>query len=181
VTFNITEKMPYELRIFKLPISYHYYDPVPIMMAKYIGAQEIKEREMRLRKLISFKNPTKEDQRHMIFGFLNCFESKKSKETVLAEEHAKIIQLEIMKKAGTFDQWSKEKVELFFQQVHFLARDTDEEIDFLKLQNKTLYMKQLMNLKTRGRYFDETNTFIAEVKHAPSLRSQKIVVSNDSL
>jgi len=49
VTFNITEKMPYELRISKLPISYHYYDPVPIMMAKYIGAQEIKEREIKLR------------------------------------------------------------------------------------------------------------------------------------
>ena len=69
----------------------------------------------------------------MAFGFLKCFESKKSKDAVLAEEQAKIIQLENMKKAGTFDQWSKEKVELFFQQVHFLARDTDEEVDFLKL------------------------------------------------
>lgn len=43
------------------------------------------------------------------------------------------MSLSMMKKAGTFDKWSKEKVELFFQQVHFLARDTDEEVDFLKL------------------------------------------------
>jgi hypothetical protein len=38
VTFYIIEKMPSELRVSNLPISYHYYDPVPIMMAKYIGA-----------------------------------------------------------------------------------------------------------------------------------------------
>ena len=61
-----------------------------------------------------------------------------------------------MKQHGGFDNWSKEKIDQFFQQIHFLARDNDEEVDFLKLQNKTLYMRQLMNLKIRGRYIDET-------------------------
>ena len=37
VSFDITEKMPYELKIQKLPVSFHYYDAVPILMAKYIG------------------------------------------------------------------------------------------------------------------------------------------------
>jgi hypothetical protein len=82
-----------------------------------------------------------------------------------------------MQRQGNFDKWSKENVDLFFQQLHFLARDSDEAIDFLKLQNKTLYMKQLMNLKIRGRYLDETAYFIEDVKQVPSIKSQTAVVS----
>ncbi len=33
---NLMEKLPLELRISRLPLSYHFYDAVPIMMARYL-------------------------------------------------------------------------------------------------------------------------------------------------
>jgi hypothetical protein len=33
---NLTEKLPSELRISHLPLSFHFYDAVPIMMARYL-------------------------------------------------------------------------------------------------------------------------------------------------
>ena len=131
-----------------------------------------------IRKNISFRNSTQQPQKHIIQGFCSCFERTKSnKEQQDLEHQSKALTLNLMKQHGGFDNWSKEKIDQFFQQIHFLARDSDEEVDFLKLQNKTLYMKQLMNLKIRGRYIDETQYFLEDVKQLPSVESQKAVVS----
>jgi hypothetical protein len=50
---NLVEKIPLELKTSHLPLSYHFYDSVPIMMARYLAQldldyeeeQEKKERE----------------------------------------------------------------------------------------------------------------------------------------
>jgi hypothetical protein len=63
------------------------------------------------------------------------------------------------------------------ENMQFLQRGDNENKDIKKLFNKQMYMVQLMNMKTRGRFFDETKLFVDMVNQMPSIRSQKKVVS----
>jgi hypothetical protein len=58
--------MPNELKIKNLPSSYHYYDSVPILMAKFIREKEAGMEEEVIRKNISFRNSTQQPQKHII-------------------------------------------------------------------------------------------------------------------
>lgn len=46
------------------------------------------------------------------------------------------------------------------------------------LKEKQLFLNQLMNLKTRGRYLDETDLFERDLCQFPSPQSQSRVVSH---
>jgi hypothetical protein len=70
--------------------------------------------------------------------------------------------------AGLAD-WNKDKINLFLEQLYYLQREENEILDMKKLQNKQLYVRQLMNLKSKGRYLDETLFYVETMKVAPSL------------
>jgi hypothetical protein len=53
----------------------------------------------------------------------------------------------------------------------------DSNYDLEKLFLKQMHMKQLMNLKSKGRFIEETKIYESEFKKAPSTKSQKRVVS----
>jgi len=55
------------------------------------------------------------------------------------------------------------------QQLHEME---GEEYDAQKLFMKQLHMRQLMGLKTKGRYLEETKIFDNEMKTLPSADSQ---------
>jgi dihydroneopterin aldolase len=57
----------------------------------------------------------------------------------------------------------------------------DEEYDMQKLIMKQLHMRQLMGLKTKGRFLEETRMFELDMHVTPSLASQTKVVSDRSL
>lgn len=67
------------------------------------------------------------------------------------------------------NEWSNEKLRLFQEQLYYLQREEDENLEMKKLENKQLQMKQLMNLKSKGRFLDETLYFVETMKVAPSI------------
>lgn len=52
----------------------------------------------------------------------------------------------------------------------------DEAYDLDKLYNSQMHIRQLMNLKTKGRFLEETKIFEYQTKMVPSKELQKKVV-----
>ena len=75
------------------------------------------------------------------------------------------------------EDWDREKVRLFYEQIFFLQMEEDQVRDLRKLNQKQLYLRQLMMLKTKGRFLDETKTFEDHLKCLPSSDSQARVVN----
>ncbi len=57
-----------------------------------------------------------------------------------------------------------------------LHAELTDENDRLRLGIKELKLRQLLSLKTRGRFLDETKVFEGDIKVLPSPESQKKVV-----
>jgi len=43
ININLVEKIPLEFKISHFPLSFHFYDAVPIMMAKYLSTFDINQ------------------------------------------------------------------------------------------------------------------------------------------
>ncbi len=55
---NLVDKIPLELKTSRLPLSYHFYDSVPIMIARYLAQLDLdneEEEEIKERELIEFQ------------------------------------------------------------------------------------------------------------------------------
>ena len=57
----------------------------------------------------------------------------------------------------------------------------DEQYDMDKLFQKQIKIRQLMNLKTKGRFLEETKIFEKQQKQVPSVKSQRKTVSASSI
>lgn len=126
---DVTDKIPYELKIQKLPVSYHFYDSVPIMMAKYIGTNHLQVEA--LERAVSKQNlPSK--------TLFSCFKKQSKEEKRM---RAKMNEHLNLKKMNGFETWSKERVDIFLQQMRYLTRVDDEAQGMINLQNKTFLMK----------------------------------------
>jgi hypothetical protein len=58
-------------------------------------------------------------------------------------------------------------IQLLLNQLKFLQNQDSQNYDTKKLINKQLYLKQLMQLKTKGRFLLETALFEGNVKNIP--------------
>jgi|LauGreDrversion4_2_1035121.scaffolds.fasta_scaffold2080966_1 hypothetical protein len=52
-----------------------------------------------------------------------------------------------------------------------MEKEENDILDAKKFKEKQLFLKKLMNLKKKGRYLEETEFFIDNIKHLPSVKS----------
>jgi hypothetical protein len=68
-------------------------------------------------------------------------------------------------------------VNVYVNLIMSLHAELTDENDKVRLVIKELKLKQMLGLKTRGRFLDETKGFEGDFKVLPSKQSQKKVVS----
>jgi hypothetical protein len=56
--------------------------------------------------------------------------------------------------------FEKAKFDIFFAQLHFLQREQDATLDEKQFVLKQLQLRQLIQLKAKGRYLEETKFFV---------------------
>jgi hypothetical protein len=71
----------------------------------------------------------------------------------------------------------KKMIEVYIDLVMRLQAELNDENDRNRLMIKELKLKQLLGLRTKGRFLDETKVFEGDMKLLPSVKSQKKVVS----
>lgn len=59
-------------------------------------------------------------------------------------------------------------VKVFSELLHNLQKLEEDQYNMKALYIKQLHMRQMMNLKTRGRYLEETKIFEKEIRELPS-------------
>ncbi|TNV87000.1 hypothetical protein FGO68_gene6336 [Halteria grandinella] len=72
-------------------------------------------------------------------------------------------------------QKATDVVKVYSDVLNYLQRLEDDQYDLGKLATKQLHLKQMMNLKTKGRFLEETKCVDQELKILPSTKSQKKV------
>jgi hypothetical protein len=55
-----------------------------------------------------------------------------------------------------FETNDNKKLDIFYEQLHFLQREEKKQSDLRRIQEKYLYLQKISNLKVKGRFLEET-------------------------
>ncbi|TNV86047.1 hypothetical protein FGO68_gene10399 [Halteria grandinella] len=114
---------------------------------------------------------TPADQMMMILQQIK--ETEKARQQLLRENT--LSEVRPIKSKGTPLIKRSTMIKAYLKLLSQLQEMEGEEFDAQKLLQKQLHMRQLMGLKYKGRYLEETKLFEMEVKQLPSLESQQKV------
>ena len=237
---NPFSKIPNELKITCYPLSFQYYDAVPILIAKYFRGKVRREishqdklvdiivnttRDKFYKNIEDHKENGNEDgkepdevagirndasdnsvkkklterpklMRHQTFSFVRFptgnFNKKKPQQTAQTKslknwlKSAEGVGVENKSQQEVQDnlvrKMTREKlVNVYVDLIMRLHAELTDENDKVRLVIKELKLKQLLALKTRGRFLDETKGFEGDFKVLPSHQSQKKMVSYSAL
>ncbi|TNV74824.1 hypothetical protein FGO68_gene10014 [Halteria grandinella] len=204
---NLSEQLPNEMKIWRLPISYHYYDAVPVIMAinlinhhsAHLEMKELDNQSTAImpgdviynKTLMESENAAHQRaHRETQGGFLGfvtqCFQAFGRGEPQLTETQQKEKKLKELARDNklkealqTIDMQTLKNtkmIQILMNQLKFLQYQDNQNYDLKKLVNKQLHLKQLMQLKTKGRFLLETALFEGSVNKQPSTDSQRKVI-----
>ncbi|TNV85668.1 hypothetical protein FGO68_gene15641 [Halteria grandinella] len=193
-------RIPQELKIAVYPQSFQYYDTVPQLFAKYIQKRAKMLLSARDTFSLFLPRPVSQTVQNSPKNIISkpslipkCLKiigedegdhqslNDKDASTIKYQKQNTLSQMNFSQNLNKKDIQTNSKgtqvskktiIKAYIHLLSSLQELEDEEYDMEKLIMKQLHMRQMMGLKTKGRFLEETKVFESEMKQLPSQQSQ---------